>query len=53
MYVALRLAFSTVNDALGAHPDAELADEAPAAVRDAVTWGRRPAPARAPAPGPA
>lgn len=43
-YVALRLAFSTVNDALGAHPDAELADAAPAGVRDAITWGRPPAP---------
>jgi alkylhydroperoxidase family enzyme len=39
-FVALRLAFSTVNDALGARPDRELADAAPAAVRDAVTFGR-------------
>jgi alkylhydroperoxidase family enzyme len=41
-FVALRLAFSTVNDALGAAPDAELARDAPAPVRDAVTFGRAP-----------
>jgi uncharacterized peroxidase-related enzyme len=40
--VALRLAFATVNDALGAAPDRELAEEAPGRVRAAVTWGRRP-----------
>jgi uncharacterized peroxidase-related enzyme len=39
-YVALRLAFSTVNDALGARPDAALRSTAPEAVRDAVTYGR-------------
>ncbi len=39
-YVALRLAFSTVNDALGARPDAALRSSAPEAVRDAVTYGR-------------
>lgn len=39
-FVAMRLAFSTVNDALGAHPDAELRDVAPEAVVDAVTFGR-------------
>ena len=43
LFVALRLAFSTVNDALGAPPDAELARRAPDAVRTAVTFGRRPA----------
>ena len=43
LYVALRLAFSTVNDALGAQPDAELAATVPPEVRDAVTWGRPPA----------
>ncbi len=42
-YVAARIAFSTVNDALGAVPDAELRASAPAAVRDTVTWGRQPA----------
>jgi uncharacterized peroxidase-related enzyme len=40
-FVALRIAFSTVNDALGATPDDELRAGAPAAVLDAVTWGRR------------
>jgi alkylhydroperoxidase family enzyme len=39
-FVALRLAFAAVNDALGAQPDAELAAAAPSAVRDAVTFGR-------------
>ena len=40
MFVALRIAFSTVNDALGARPGPELVASAPAAVRDAVTYGR-------------
>jgi uncharacterized peroxidase-related enzyme len=40
MFVALRLAFSTVNDALGAVPDRELADGLPPQVRDAVDFGR-------------
>ena len=40
MFVALRLAFSTVNDALGAQPDAELAATVPDQVRDAVAFGR-------------
>jgi uncharacterized peroxidase-related enzyme len=39
-FVALRLAFSTVNDSLGAQPDAELARSLPAEVRDAVPYGR-------------
>lgn len=39
-FIAFRLAFSTVNDALGAQPDAQLAQAAPEAVRDAVTFGR-------------
>jgi hypothetical protein len=38
--VALRLAFSTVNDALDARPDRELGKSVPAGVREAVTWGR-------------
>ena len=42
-FVGLRLAFSTINDALGAPPDAELVAAAPAPVRAAVTYGRRPA----------
>ncbi len=40
VFVAFRLAFSTVNDALGACPDAPLAEAAPATVRDAVNYGR-------------
>jgi alkylhydroperoxidase family enzyme len=40
VFVALRLAFSTVNDALGAHPDANYRQLAPAAVLTAVTFGR-------------
>jgi uncharacterized peroxidase-related enzyme len=39
-FIAFRLAFSTVNDALGARPDCQLAAAAPAAVRDAVVYGR-------------
>lgn len=39
-FVALRQAFSTVNDALGAQPDEQLRDGAPPEVRAAVTWGR-------------
>lgn len=41
-FIAMRLAFSTINDALGAVPDQELVDKVPAAVRDAVTFGRQP-----------
>ena len=40
LFVALRVTFSTVNSALGAGPDAELAERVPEAVLDAVTWGR-------------
>ena len=41
-HIAFRLAFSTVNDALAAAPDAQVADAAPDAVREAVTFGRPP-----------
>jgi alkylhydroperoxidase family enzyme len=44
-YVALRIAFSTVNDALGVQPEPELADLAPSTVRGAVTYGRPVRPA--------
>ena len=44
VFVALRIAFSTVNDALGAQPDWQLGVDAPAAVRDAITFGRPVAP---------
>lgn len=40
VFVALRVAFSSVNDALGARPDQALAEATPASVRDAVTFGR-------------
>jgi uncharacterized peroxidase-related enzyme len=40
VYVAMRLAFSTVNNALGARADVELAAAAPAAVSSAVNFGR-------------
>ena len=43
-FIALRLAFSTINDALGAAPDHQLAAAAPARVRAAVTYGRAPSP---------
>jgi len=39
-FVALRLAFSIVNDALGARPDCQLGAETPLPVRSAVTFGR-------------
>ena len=39
-FVALRVAFSMINDALGARPDAALRYFAPTAVVDAVDWGR-------------
>lgn len=40
VYVALRIALSTVSDALGTRPDAEYRTLAPAPVREAVTYGR-------------
>ena len=40
VFVALRLAFAIVNDALGARPDAELLATVPASVCHAVTYGR-------------
>lgn len=40
VFVALRLAFSTVNDALGATPDAQLQHDAPEQVVAAVDFGR-------------
>ncbi len=41
VFVALRLAFATVNDALGVLPDRILHETAPPPVRDAGTFGRR------------
>jgi uncharacterized peroxidase-related enzyme len=46
-FVALRVAFSTVNDALGAHPDPQLVANLPKEVVDAVTFGRPASPANA------
>ena len=40
VFVALRIAFSTVNAALGAQADRQLGADTPAAVKDAVTFGR-------------
>jgi alkylhydroperoxidase family enzyme len=45
---ALRLAFSTINDSLGAQPDAQLAQSLPEEVREAVTYGRPVAQAEPP-----
>lgn len=39
-FVALRIALSIVNDALGVPPDSEYRAHAPAAVLNAVTFGR-------------
>jgi alkylhydroperoxidase family enzyme len=41
-FIALRLAFSTINGALGAAPDHQLANAAPRAIRAAVNYGRPP-----------
>lgn len=43
---AFRLAFSTVNDALGVQPDAQLHERLPAALKAVVQYGRPPAPAQ-------
>src|SRR6202167_6088406 len=39
-FVALRLAFSAINDSLGAQPDAQLALSLPQEVREALSYGR-------------
>jgi uncharacterized peroxidase-related enzyme len=39
-FIALRLAFATINDSLGAQPDAQLVQSLPREVREAVTYGR-------------
>jgi uncharacterized peroxidase-related enzyme len=41
-FVALRVAFSSINDALGASPDAQLVESLPTAVTESVTYGRLP-----------
>lgn len=40
VYVAMRIAIATVNDALGARPDGQLRQTVPAPVLDAVKYGR-------------
>ncbi len=40
LFVALRVAFSTVNDALGVRPDAQLRETTLKPVLGAITWGR-------------
>lgn len=40
VFVAFRIAFSTVNDALGVQPDAAYYEKAPKELLDAVTFGR-------------
>jgi SAM-dependent methyltransferase/alkylhydroperoxidase family enzyme len=42
LFVALRVAFSITNNALGAHPDSALADSVAPQVRDSVQYGRPP-----------
>ena len=42
MFAAFRIAFSTVNNALGAQPDAQLVANAPPEVANAVSFGRPP-----------
>jgi uncharacterized peroxidase-related enzyme len=44
VFVALRLAFSSVNDALGTAPDQQLAAAVPELVQAAVSFGRAPSP---------
>ena len=44
VYVALRIAFSTVNDGIGARPDSELVAEAPSELVTAIDFGRTPEP---------
>jgi uncharacterized peroxidase-related enzyme len=39
-FVAFRLAFSTVNDALGVNPDRQIAEAAPPEVQAAIAYGR-------------
>lgn len=48
-FVAFRLALSTINDALGAQPDAQMAGEAAPEIRDVVTYGRPPSQQPSPA----
>lgn len=42
-FTALRVALSTINDALGARPDLALTETIDPEIRAAITWGRPPA----------
>ena len=42
LYISLRLAFSTVNDALGVHPEPQLLAALPPEVTTTVNYGRAP-----------
>lgn len=42
IFAGVRTAFSSINSALGAHPDTALAEGLDPAVRAAITWGRTP-----------
>ncbi len=46
LLIALRMAFPTVNGALGAHPDAKLAQATPPVIRATVGYGRPPSDTR-------
>jgi uncharacterized peroxidase-related enzyme len=48
VWIAFRLAFSTINDAVGAVPDVQLIENAPGPVRQAVAYGRQPSPSGTP-----
>lgn len=39
-YIAMRIAFATVNDAVGAGPDLKLFEKLPGALASAITYGR-------------
>jgi uncharacterized peroxidase-related enzyme len=43
VWIGFRLAFSTINDAVGAAPDHQMIESAPELVRGAIMFGRRPA----------
>lgn len=43
-WIGMRLGFSTINDALGAKPDAQLVERVPVPVREAVSFGRQNGP---------
>ena len=53
VFIGFRLAFSTVNDALGAEPDRQLLESLPPKVAAAVTFGRPAARSGAPTNSPA